>query len=268
MPLVPVHSTDDPRLEAYRGLTDRELLRTTGVFIAEGRLVVRRLVESGRFTVRSLLLSPAAAAEAADLLSDRPDLPAFVLPASQLEAVAGFHVHRGCLAAAERGVPLDWREVAHGPGPLVVLEGIADPDNVGSIFRHAAAFGAAGVLLGPSTVDPLYRKAIRTSMGAALRVPFARLDGWPDGLAAIRETGRTVVALTLSPGSRPLRQVARDLRGTPVALLLGHEGRGLSEGAEALAAVKACIPMAPGTDSLNVAAAAAIALYELSQPGV
>ena len=268
MPLVPVLSPEDPRLDLYRGLTDRALLRTAGVFMAEGRLVVHRLVESGRFTVRSLLLSPAAAAEAADLLSGRPDLPAFVLPASQLEAVAGFHVHRGCLAAAERGVPLDWREVAHGPGPLVVLEGIGDPDNVGSIFRHAAAFGAAGVLLGPSTVDPLYRKAIRTSMGASLRVPFAQLDGWPDCLAAIGDTGRTVVALTLSPGSRPLRQVARELRGTPVALLLGHEGSGLSDGAEALASVRACIPMAPGIDSLNVAAAAAIALYELPQPGV
>ena len=268
MPLVPVHTPDDPRLDVYRDLTDRALLRTAGVFIAEGRLVVRRLLEGGRFAVQSLLLSPAAAEDATDLLHAHPNLPAFVLPASQLEAITGFHVHRGCLAAAERGTHRGWREVALAPGPVVVLEGIADPDNVGSIFRHAAAFGAAGVLLGPSTVDPLYRKAIRTSMGAALRVPFAQLDGWPDCLAALRDAGRTVVALTLSPGSLPLRQVARELSGTPVALLLGHEGGGLSAAAEALAAVRACIPMAPGTDSLNVAAAAAIALYELSQPGV
>lgn len=148
-----------------------------------------------------------------------------------------------------------------------MLEGIGDADNVGSIFRHAAAFGAIGVILGPSTVDPLYRKAIRTSMGAAFRVPFAQLDGWPDGLAALRDAGRTVVALTLSPGSLPLRQVARELSGASVALLLGHEGGGLSVSAEAFAAVRARIPMAPGTDSLNVAAAA-IALYELSQSGV
>ena len=268
MPLLPLHSLDDPRLDVYRDLTDRALLRTAGVFIAEGRLVVRRLLEGGRFAVQSLLLSPAAAADAADLLHAHPDIPAFVLPARQLEAIAGFHVHRGCLAAAERGAPLGWREVALAPGPVVVLEGIGDADNVGSIFRHAASFGAAGVLLGPSTVDPLYRKAIRTSMGAALRVPFAQLDGWPDCLAALRDAGRTVVALTLSPGSLPLRQVARELSATPVALLLGHEGSGLSAAAEAFAAVRVRIPMAPGTDSLNVAAAAAIALYELSQRGV
>jgi tRNA G18 (ribose-2'-O)-methylase SpoU len=267
VPRLSLHIPDDPRLDVYRNLTDRELLRTGGVFIAEGRLVVRRLLDGGRFAVQSLLLSPAAAADAADLLHAHPDVPAFVLPASQLDATAGFHVHRGCLAAAERGAPLGWRDVALAPGPVVVLEGIADPDNVGSIFRHAAAFGAAGVLLGPSTVDPLYRKAIRTSMGATLRVPFAKLDGWPDCLAALRDAGRTVVALTLSPGSLPLRRVARDLRGTHLALLLGHEGGGLSAAAEALAAVRVRIPMAPGADSLNVAAAAAIALYELSQPG-
>ena len=136
MPLVPVHSPGDPRLDVYRDLTDRELLRTAGVFIAEGRHVVRRLLDGGRFAVQSLLLSPAAAADAADLLHAHPDVPAFVLPANQLDATAGFHVHRGCLAAAERGAPLGWRDVALAPGPVVVLEGIADPDNVGSIFKR------------------------------------------------------------------------------------------------------------------------------------
>lgn len=265
MPLVPLDSPNDPRLDAYRDLTDRTRLQAGGPFIAEGRLVVRRLVEGGRFRVQSLLLSPAAAEDAADLLDLRPDLSAFVLPAHNIEAVAGFHVHRGCLAAAERGTPLDWRDLVRAPGPVVVLEGVGDPDNVGSIFRHAAAFGVGAILLGPGTVDPLYRKAIRTSMGAAVHVPFASLTPWPDVLAALTEHGRTIVALTLSPGSVPLRQAAHELHNVPAALLLGHEGSGLSAGAEAFAAVRARIPMTPGADSLNVATAAAIALHEWSQ---
>lgn len=264
MPVVPV-SPDDPRLTVYRHVRDAELLRVEGLFIAEGRFVVRRLLDGGRFTPRSLLVSPPAAADLADVIRGYPDLPCFVLPAEDFSAVAGFHVHRGCLAAAERGSELAWQDVTGPGGVLLALEGVADPDNVGSIFRHAAAFGATGILLSAGCADPLYRKAIRTSMGAALQVPYARVDALPATLHQLRERGCTVAALTLQPGATPLREARAAIGGGPVVLVLGHEGAGLSPDALAGATMQVRIPMAPGTDSLNVATAAAIALYEIRQ---
>lgn len=243
-------------------MRDADLLRADGLFVAEGRLVVRRLLEGRRFTTRSLLLTPAAHEELAGVLPLAPDLPVYLLPLDAFEAVAGFHVHRECLAMGERGPEPDWRTVAKSNGVLVVLEGLADPDNVGSIFRHAAAFGAAGVLLSPSAADPLYRKAIRTSMGAALHVPFARLAPWPEALDDLRGSGVTIAALTPGPDATPLREAASAFTAGPLALLLGNEGAGLSAGSLARAALHVRIPMAPGAESLNVSAAAAIALYE------
>ena len=261
MPVIPV-AADDLRLADYRHVRDADLLRAGGLFVAEGRLVVRRLLESRRFTTRSLLLTPAAHEDLAGVLPLAPDVPVYLLPLDAFEAVAGFHVHRGCLAIGERGPEPDWRTVANTGGVLVVLEGLADPDNVGSIFRHAAAFGAAGVLLSPSAADPLYRKAIRTSMGAALHVPCARLTPWPETLDSLRAGGVTIAALTLDPSATPLHEAAPRLAAGPLALLLGNEGAGLSAGSLARADLHVRIPMAPGVDSLNVSAAAAIALYE------
>lgn len=262
---VPVSLTD-PRLDVYRTLRDKDLLRERGLFIAEGRMVVRRLLEHGGFEVISLLLS-AAAAEDLGPLAERPDVPAFILPASEFEHLVGVNVHRGCLAAARRGPEREWTSLAGPARRIVALEGIADADNVGSIFRHAAGFGVDAVLLDPATVDPLYRKAIRTSMGATLRVPFARVPVWTEALAALTADGVALVGLTPSPAAEPLRTVAARLAGRRVALLLGHEGQGLTADTMAQATVLARIPMAEGADSLNVAAAAAIALYEVAHAG-
>jgi tRNA G18 (ribose-2'-O)-methylase SpoU len=250
----------DPRLDDYRNVPDADLLQQRGLFVAEGRLIVRRLLTSSRFATRSVLVTPAAHEALKDVL-DEKDVPVFVVPQSILNAIAGFNIHRGCLAIGVRAADPDWRMLVHR-SPLVVVERVANADNIGAIFRNAAAFGAAGVLLERSCTDPLYRKAIRTSMGAALSVPSARLDPWPDALLTLRGEGITLVGLTTG-AVETVDVVAGTLRGDKVALLVGHEGDGLSQSALAACQHLARIPMAPGVDSLNVATAAGIALYEL-----
>lgn len=258
-------TADDPRLEDYRCISDRELLERRGIFVAEGRLVVSRLLAGRRFGVRSVLVTEAARAALDDVLRTRPDVPAMVVAPGAVQEITGFNIHRGCLAIGERPAPADWRHLAADARLLVVLEHVGNPDNVGGVFRNAAAFGASAVLLGPRCVDPLYRKAIRTSMGASLAVPFASVEEWPHALMELCDREWAVVGLT-SSAPTSLRDVTRQLdRDAPVALVLGHEGDGLT--AEALAACthRAAIPMSPGSDSLNVAAASAIALYEIQE---
>jgi tRNA G18 (ribose-2'-O)-methylase SpoU len=262
VPVFEVTGTDDPRLSDYRNIPDPDLLRTRGLFIAEGRHVVRRLLASRRFRVRSLLLTPAAQAGLADLLSTVPGVAAFVVSQEAMNAIAGFNIHRGCLAAGQRLPPARWEDLAAGATRLVVLERVSNADNVGGIFRNAAAFGVDAVLLGPSCADPLYRKAIRTSMGAALQVPFAAMEDWPKDLSNLRALGFGLWALTPSSEARLLRHAEPPAR---LAWLVGHEGEGLSEAALAHADARVRIQMAEGIDSLNVATAAAIALYETAQ---
>ncbi len=257
MPQIPISDPDDPRLDDYRNIPDATLLEQRGLFVAEGRLVVRRLLTSP-FATRSLLVTDTALTDLGDAIEGH-DLPVYVVPQRVMNDVAGFNVHRGCLAAGIRPQPQDWRALAAGARTIVVMEQVGNADNVGAIFRNAAAFGAGAVLLGPSCADPLYRKAIRTSMGAALQVPFAPMPTWLDDLGDLRGMDFTLVALTPSEDATPLDQC--ELSGK-VALLLGHEGAGLSDAARAHASVLARIPMAGGTDSLNVATAAAVALYE------
>jgi tRNA G18 (ribose-2'-O)-methylase SpoU len=277
---VPIIRTDDPadlRLADYRGVSDADLAARQGIFIAEGRLVVRRLLASSIFVTRSVLVTEPAFASLADTLARRPGVPVLLVRQEVMNAIAGFDIHRGCLAIGERPVHARWQDVATQlptpksqlPTPdsqlsnvIVVLERVANPDNVGGVFRSAAAFGAGAVLLDPFTVDPLYRKAIRTSMGAALQVPFARAEPWPGALTELRQLGFAVVAMTPAPAAPPLRQSIDAVTGRPIAIALGHEGEGLT--AEALAAceLQARIPMSREVDSLNVATAAAIALYE------
>jgi tRNA G18 (ribose-2'-O)-methylase SpoU len=249
-----------------------ELAARHGVFIAEGRLVVRRLLAESRFTTRSVLVTDAALAALADVLERRPALPVFVVPQPVMNAITGFNIHRGCLAIGERPAPRPWRELFHSPkrnsqlpSPVVVvLEQLANADNVGGVFRSAAAFGASAVLIDSASTDPLYRKAIRTSMGASLQVPFARANPWPAALIDLRALGFAVIAMTPTPGARPLRDVADAVAGRPAAIVLGHEGDGLTTGALAACQFHARIPIASGVDSLNVATAAAIALYEFA----
>jgi tRNA G18 (ribose-2'-O)-methylase SpoU len=259
--IVSVDRLDDPRLDDYHNVPDPDLLRARGIFVAEGRLVVRRLLESPRFRTRSVLLTHAAYAALADVVDRRFDLPVYVVAQDTIDEITGFNIHRGCLAVGERPPALTWTGLLQDASLLVVLERVSNADNVGGIFRSAAALGATGVLLGPACADPLYRKAIRTSMGAALKVPFAAMPDWPRDLARLRAADFTLVALTPSNRAIPLRDIVPTAR---LALLVGHEGEGLSREALEMADLCARIPMTPEMDSLNVSAAASIALYELA----
>ena len=266
MPIVPIDALDDPRLEDYRNVPDPVLLRKRGLFVAESRLVVRELLSHQRLNTMSVLATPAAYDSLRDLLTDRTDnLAVYVASHQFLQNIVGFNVHRGCLAIGERPAPVTDRTLpALTAGRLVVvLERVSNPDNVGSIFRNAAAFGANGVLLSPGCGDPLYRKAIRTSLGATLRIPYGEVDDWPEGLTRLRELGFATMGMTLDPDAVELDAVVADAP-TPIALLFGTEGTGLSDEAAALLDYRVRIPIADSVDSLNVATASGIALYWLS----
>ena len=218
--------------------------------------MIERLISS-RFRVRSVLLHPQRWERMANLLSGIVS-PVYLAPADVMDEIAGFPVHRGALALAERGRPIEAAAIIASDGPLLVLEDVGDPDNIGALFRAAAAFGYTGVLLSPATADPLYRKSIRSSMGWTLHVPFATLEPWPSALDTLR---RHIVALTPDPTAANLRTLGVPRAG---AVLLGAEGPGLSGEALDLAHVRARIPMSGSVDSLNVAVAASIAMYELA----
>ena len=266
MPVITVESQNDERLADYRNIPDPELVERRGVFVAEGRLVVRRLLEESPLATRSVMVTEAARASIGDALAARPELPVYRVSQAVMDGVAGFNIHRGCLAIGERPASAPWPELVARAHTILVLEGIGNADNVGGIFRNAIAFGVDAVLIGPGCADPLYRKAIRTSMGAALLVPFATAQPWPDALRTLTNLGFAVVALTPSAGAAPLRDAAVQLTGRQVAIVLGHEGEGLTAGALGVCEHRARIPMA-AFDSLNVASAAAIALYELKRGG-
>jgi tRNA G18 (ribose-2'-O)-methylase SpoU len=276
--VIRIDSEDDQRLAEFQYVGDPELMTRHGLFVAEGRLVVRRLIEHGRLQTHAVLVTPAALESIRDLLDSRPALPVYVVSQDVMNTVTGFNFHRGCLALGVRPPARHWSSLldarraealasASGALRLVVLERIGNADNVGSIFRSAAAFGVDGVLLQMECADPLYRKAIRTSMAASLSLPYAWVEAWPGALVDLAKLGWMTVAMTLSPEAGALR----DLAGTPndrkVAVVLGHEGEGLTPAAIAACTHQARIPMAAGIDSLNVATAAAIALYELGRTG-
>ena len=268
---IPIAISDpaDPRVDDYRRLSDARARRQLeagdpaagdpGFFVAEGVTVIRRLLASGR-PVRSVLVDrPRLAGLAADLTG--LDAPVYVAEPDVLEAVAGFDVHRGALAAADRWPLPEPALLLPAARHVAVLEGINDHENLGVIFRNAAGLAIDAVFLCPRSCDPLYRRSVRVSMGHVLSVPWARLDPWPDGLAGLRAAGFTVVALTPGPDAEPLEGPDP---GERVALLLGAEGPGLSPAALAAADRRRRIPMAPGVDSLNVASAAAVAFYAIT----
>ena len=262
-----VADATDPRVAEYRHLSESELLRERGLFVAEGRLVVRRVLEDVRYRVRSILVNEAALRELDPILS-RVDqrVLVYVCTTADFLGVTGFNIHRGCLALVERPLPMSIGDALRGATRVVVIEGVTNPDNVGGVFRNAAAFGAGAVILSPTCCDPLYRKAIRTSMGAVLRVRFARADRWPAALAEIRNSGYTIMALTPREPSVPIDEWQTELAGQAgIALVLGTEGAGLSAGAEALADVRVRIPTSDAVDSLNLAVASGIALFALRE---
>ena len=265
MPTVPIDDLDDPRLADYRNVPDPVLLRDRGVFVAEGRIVVRHLLESSRFMTQSVFVSPAALEGLGEALARHPAVPVFVMPVERLSALVGYNMHRGCLAIGARPVPPpvgDWVASIRGARLVVAVEGVANADNIGGIFRNALAFGAGGVLLSPTSCDPLYRKATRVSTGATLRLPFTIAGSWPGDLLALKKAGVHILALTPDDSARDIEDaLAMQPHDAKLALVLGHEGTGLTE--EALLAADDCVrvAMAPGVDSLNVATAAGVALY-------
>ncbi len=264
-------SRGDPRAAAFGAVRDGELLRSRGLFVAEGRQVVRRVIEDGRYRVESVLLNEAAWRDLEPAMAAlAPDVPIMVCAAESLEDIAGYDVHRGCLALVHRPPPASVDALAVSSTLLVVLEGVSNADNVGGVFRNAAAFGVDGVLLSPTCCDPLYRKAIRTSMAATLRVPFARAgaDDWPAALTSVKAAGFTIVALTPRQPSETLDAFNSRPRFGRIALLLGTEGAGLTPEAEAAADYRVRIPIAGGIDSLNLAVAAGIALHSLKTGGI
>ena len=257
-------SSRDPRIALYRSVSDPELARSNGLFVAESRLVVRRVLEDPRYRIRSLLLNDAAHRDLAPLVAGLdPSIPVFGCSTDDFRAITGFDIHRGCLALVERPAPAAVEDVIVGAQRLVVLDGVANADNVGGVFRNAAAFGADAVVLSPDSGDPLYRKAIRTSMAAVLRVPFARSREWPADLNRIRAAGLTLVALTPSRAAEPIDAFAKRAAGRGLALVLGEEGAGVTPTVASAADASVRIPITDDIDSLNVAVAAGIALYRL-----
>ena len=260
-----VERPDDDRLADYTGLTDVALRSrrepVEGLYMAESEKVIRRALDAGH-RPRSLLLSDRWLEPLADLVDRvaRAGAPVYAGTPGVLAAITGFNVHRGAIAAMHRPVPVAVGDVVAGARRVVVLEDVVDHTNVGAVFRSVAGIGADAVLVSPRCADPLYRRAVRVSMGTVFQVPWARIEPWPSGLAALRAEGFVVAALALTPSAVPLDDVAAHLPDR-LALVLGTEGDGLSDPALDAVDLAVRIPMAGGVDSLNVAAAAAVALW-------
>ncbi|MFJ9694614.1 TrmH family RNA methyltransferase [Kitasatospora sp. NPDC101183] len=253
----------DPRLADYTGLTDVELRRrrepAEGLFIAEGEKVIRRALAAG-YRMRSMLLTAKWLDVMADVIAEA-DAPVHVVDPALAEAVTGYHVHRGALASMERRPLPDAAALLTAARRVAVLEGLVDHTNLGAIFRSAAALGMDAVLLSPDCADPLYRRAVKVSMGAVFAVPYARLDPWPAALDTVRDAGFTLLALTPAEHALDLPTLTPHPR---TALLLGAEGDGLTPAAIAASHHPVRIPMSHGIDSLNVGAAAAVAFYAVT----
>jgi tRNA G18 (ribose-2'-O)-methylase SpoU len=266
-----ITDASDPRLADYVSLRDASLRRhlesDQGLFIAEGAVVIRRAVGAG-YRPRSFLLAERWLEGLHDVFTRWPAAPVYVVTEDLAEQVTGFHVHRGALASMHREQRHSV-EALLAQQRLVVLEDIVDHTNVGAILRNAAGLGWDGALLSPRAADPLYRRSIKVSMGAVFSLPWARLVDWRSAPQLLSAAGFLTVALSLAPDAVELSQVAASI--TPqsrIAVLLGTEGAGLSTRWSDGAAVRARIPMSAGIDSLNVAAAGAIACYLLSARGL
>jgi tRNA G18 (ribose-2'-O)-methylase SpoU len=262
--IVPVNDPASPELRDYVGLTDVVMRRLAepagGLYIAESTKVIVRALEAGH-EPRSVLLQQKWLDELEPVLAGY-DIPVYLAAPELLHEVTGFVMHRGALASMHRPTLPPVADLLRTARRVVVLEDIVDHTNVGAIFRAVAGLGADAVLITPRCADPLYRRSVRVSMGTVLQVPWTRLDDWPGGATQLHEAGFTIAALALDDSAVPLDVFAADPRER-VAILLGTEGDGLSAGAIEGADVVVTIPMARGVDSLNVAAASAVALWAL-----
>ena len=266
--ITPVTDPNDVRLDDYRRLQDHTIRRKVEgagrFFIVEGWEAVKRLLSSG-WEVRSVLVTEDKFDRLDDLADHAASVPHYVASREVAEAVVGFDLHRGVIASAARPQPRDWQAVAAPASRLAILEGINDHENLGAIFRSAAALGVEGILLAPTVPDPLYRRSVRVSMGAVLLVPYARMESWPGNLQDLKATGFTLVGLTPAPSADLIESVAAPTR---LAVLLGSESEGLSEEALAAADVLVRIGQSGAMDSLNVGHAAAIAFHHFGRgPG-
>lgn len=265
MDAVQILDRDDPRLGDYADLTDAALRSASeparGLYMAEGAKVVQRALAAGH-RPRSVLVQAKRLPVVQGLLAEWPRTPVYVAGEDVIRSVTGYRVHRGFLAAMHRPAPRSVQEVAAGAARILVLEDLVDHTNVGAAFRNAAALGFEAVVVSPRCADPLYRRSIKVSMGAVLTLPWATAPAWPGALAQLREAGFTVLALTPEPRALDLASVAAR-PPQRLALLIGTEGTGLSPAAVRAAQASVRIPMHAGIDSLNAAAATAVACYAL-----
>ncbi|GAA1907325.1 TrmH family RNA methyltransferase [Lapillicoccus jejuensis] len=254
-------------LADYVGLTDVVLRRRTeperGLYVAESEKVIRRALAAGH-RPRSLLMARRWLDDLADVVADAEasGVPVLVADHEVLEALTGFHLHRGALASMQRPELPSVADLVADARRVAVLEDVVDHTNVGAVFRSAAALGVDAVLVTPRCADPLYRRAVRVSMGTVFQVPWTRIDPWPGGVEVLREAGFTVAALALTDSSVSLDDLSAD-PPERLALVLGTEGDGLARRTVEAADVTVRIPMAGGVDSLNVAAAGAVAFWAL-----
>ncbi len=259
LPPIEIADAADRRVDDFRDLSDADVRPDRrGIVIAEGVNVVRRLIDSP-YPVRAVI-GVQSRVEAMSAALSAVDAPVYVVDKWLLSDVVGFRVTRGILASAARPSPPSVEALLRGAQRLAVLESLNDFENLGALFRNAAAFGVDAVLLDPQCADPLYRRSVRVSMGHVLRVPFAMMTGWPSSLKGLRDNGFTLLAMTPRSDATSLRDLPRPDRW---AVLLGAEGPGLSEAAMAQADIRVRIPMSSDVDSLNVATAGAIAFAQL-----
>lgn len=264
--LIPIEDTSGPQLAEFARLRDSQLRvkleGERGLFVAEGEKIIRRAAEAG-CRPSAFLLTERWRTALEDVL-DAADAPCYVGTEAMIEAVSGFHVHRGALATFHRPEPPSWEQLLD-VDRIIITQSLVDHANLGSIIRIGTALGWGGLAVSQTCADPLYRRSIKASMGSSLQLPWRRMTSDLADLRRIKEAGFTIVATTLGEGATPLQDIAP---GPKLALLLGNEGHGLPDAWQDAADVRATIPMAPGIDSLNVAAAAAIFAHALRSPGL
>jgi len=268
--IIQLSDPTDPRVHDYTSLTDVQLRKmrepAEGMYIAESSRVLRRALDAGH-QPRSFFMAEKWLEDLSDVIDAHPDVPVFVGTPGMLEAITGFHLHRGAMAAMHRPAPVAVETILAGARRVAVLEDIVDHTNIGAIFRSAAALGVDAVLVSPRCGDPLYRRSIRVSMGTVFQIPWARLDEWPAGMELLKRAGFTTAALALGADSLTIDELAAR-NDDKLALILGTEGEGLGEDTLAAADHTVIIPMRGGVDSLNVAAASAVAFFACRVPEV
>lgn len=257
---IAVKSIEDAEFDDYTNLTDVALRRKQeperGVFIAESKNVLARALENG-IEPRSVLVSERWLPQIEPLVADH-DIPIYVADEQMLETITGFHLHRGALAAMHRPPMADPADIIAGCRLVIIIDGVVDHTNVGAIFRSVAGLGADAVLITDRSADPLYRRSVRVSMGTVLQVPWTRIGSLHDAREALHDAGFTIAGLALADDAVSLTDFAAD---GPVALVLGSEGHGLDRKALSACDATVVIPMMHGVDSLNVAAASAVATW-------